>query len=303
MPTNVKKNFIGKPPITGWRKWTTIWPVLLMVCFLPVRALVSLALSGDYYNYLLLIPVISGVIIYLDRNRIFQTCVFSPRWGGALGLLGIVLLWSENNLPAKQATTYGLSLSVFSAIIMGAAGFLACFGTQAFRRAMFPLGFLLLMVPFPPNLMNDTVLELQSGSATCSAILFRLLQVPALREGMRFSLPGLEIVIREHCSGTRSTLGLCIASILASHFFIRTWWKQLLLVVLTIPVVIFKNAVRIVTTSLLGIYVDRRFLNGPLHNYGGLLFSLLDLLILTPILFGLYRSDDTNWKARRSTPC
>jgi exosortase/archaeosortase family protein len=60
---------------------------------------------------------------------------------------------------------------------------------------------------------------------------------------------------------------------------------------LTIPVVIFKNAVRIVTISSLGVYLDRGFLHGNLHKYGGLPFSLLAILILFLVLITLRKAE------------
>jgi hypothetical protein len=39
-----------------------------------------------------------------------------------------------------------------------------------------------------------------------------------------------------------------------------------------------------VTLSILAVYVNRDFLEGNLHHYGGLIFSLLDLVILIPLI-------------------
>lgn len=58
-----------------------------------------------------------------------------------------------------------------------------------------------------------------------------------------------------------------------------------------IPLAIFKNAVRIVTLSSLGVYVDRSFLYGKLHHEGGLLFAIIALAIFVPLLFALQKSE------------
>jgi exosortase/archaeosortase family protein len=73
--------------------------------------------------------------------------------------------------------------------------------------------------------------------------------------------------------------------------FLRSWWSKGLLVLFTVPVVIFKNSVRIVVISALGVYVNRAFLYGDLHRRGGLLFALLGLLILVPALAVLQRAE------------
>jgi exosortase/archaeosortase family protein len=73
--------------------------------------------------------------------------------------------------------------------------------------------------------------------------------------------------------------------------FLRTPWKILLFVVLVFPVSIVKNAIRIVTLTLLSIYVDPGFLRGNLHHDGGFVFFLLALAILFPVLLLLQKSE------------
>ncbi len=121
--------------------------------------------------------------------------------------------------------------------------------------------------------------------------LFRLLGVPVLWRHFKFLLPGVEIEIAEECSGIRSSLALFITSILAGYVFLRSNWRKALFSLFTIPVVIFKNAVRIVTISCLGVYVNPGFLYGKLHQYGGLPFSLVSLVLLVPFLIALQKGE------------
>ena len=51
------------------------------------------------------------------------------------------------------------------------------------------------------------------------------------------------------------------------------------------PITIVKNSLRIVTLSLLGVYVDRSFLGSSfLHTWGGIPFFLLALRVFAPVL-------------------
>jgi len=56
-----------------------------------------------------------------------------------------------------------------------------------------------------------------------------------------------------------------------------------LLALSVVPIAVFKNAVRIVTLSVLSIYVNPSFLTGNLHHRGGIVFFLLAL----GLIFGL----------------
>jgi exosortase len=111
-----------------------------------------------------------------------------------------------------------------------------------------------------------------------------MVHVPILRHDLQFSLPGVDIEIAAQCSGIRSSISLVLAGIMAGHIFLQSNWNRVCLALCTIPVVIFKNALRIVTIALLGSYVDPEFLHGNLHHYGGLIFSLVSLAILIALI-------------------
>jgi uncharacterized membrane protein len=48
---------------------------------------------------------------------------------------------------------------------------------------------------------------------------------------------------------------------------------------------------RIVTLSLLGIYIDQRILYGELHKSGGIPFFIVALAMLAPVLWFLRKSE------------
>jgi exosortase len=184
-----------------------------------------------------------------------------------------------------------LSLLVAAILLIWTAGLLAFYGRRVVLSALFPVCFLVLIVPLPPVLLDRIVLALQEGSAEISFVLFKLIGMPVLRDGLKFSLPGVVIEIAEQCSGIHSSMSLLIASILVGYVFLRSGWKRFLLSLLTVPIVIFKNAVRIVTISWFGVNVDQGFFHGKLHHQGGLPFSLLALAIMGSLLFLLRRTE------------
>jgi len=192
-----------------------------------------------------------------------------------------------------------LSLMVSALLLVWIAAFILCFGIPSLQAALFPLLFLLLMIPIPTVLLDKIVFVLQKGSAVAAYCLFKLLGMPVLWRGFQFSLPGVDIEIAKECSGIRSSMALFITGTLAGHYFLQTGWKKAALVLLTVPIAILKNAARIVTISSLGVYVDQGYLTGRLHHKGGFVFSILALAILVPSLILLQRSENN---ARGKTP-
>jgi exosortase len=261
----------------------------------PLGTLLALSLHDSSYSHILIVPLISFTLIYLERRVVFADLHFSPLLWPPFLLAGLLAHWTFRSASLNQSDRAFL---IGCAIVLASlAGFAVCYGTRSFVVALFPLLFLFLMVPLPPVVIDQFILALQKGSAAVSYALFRVLGVPVLWNGFKFTLPGVEIEVAKECSGIRSCLSLVITAIVAGHIFLRSSWKKLLLGLLTVPIAIFKNAVRIVTLSCLGVYVDRSFLFGRLHRYGGLPFGLIALALLGPVLWMLYRSESRSHNA------
>lgn len=173
---------------------------------------------------------------------------------------------------------------------MGA--FLVCYGSKAARRAFFPLALLLFAVPVPEPLLSRVIALLQRGSAEVAYLSIRAAGAPVLRQGLYITVPGIVIQVAKECSGIRSSMGLLITCLVAAHFFLRTTWRKSVFVLLTIPLAIVKNGVRIATLTLLSLHVNPGFLRGNLHRDGGFVFYLLMLAILWPVLSLLQRSEN-----------
>ncbi len=285
-----------------WRRFTAndLWFVLFSVLssvlfWRPLGALVGLSLRDARYSHVLLIPLISASLIHLQHRRIFANRGYCFSKAVSLWVLAIALFYLAQTRFSALNVNDRLSPIVLAIVLAWIAGFLLCYGERAFLAALFPLLFLLLMIPIPTVALDTIVLILQQGSAIMTYALFRLLGVPVLWHHLKFLLPGVEIEIAEECSGIRSSLSLFITSILASYVFLRSNWSKTLFILVTVPVVILKNAVRIVTISCLGVYIDPGFLQGRLHRYGGIPFSLLSMAILVPLLLKLQRSE--SWRS------
>lgn len=263
--------------------------VALVPFWTSLRALVSLSLHDDKYSHVVLIPLMAACLVYLQKKRIFTSLGYGPTQAVPLLAAGILLFCLAQTRFLMLNRNDHLSLAVLAIVLVWMAGFVLCYGAQSFHAALFPWLFLLLMVPIPTAAMDKMVLVLQEGSAVLTYALFKALGVPVLWQGFKFSLPGVEIEIAKECSGIRSTFALFITSILAGHMFLESNWRKTFFTLFTIPVAIFKNAVRIVTVSYLGVYVDPAFLHGRLHRFGGLPFSLISLTMLAFLLFALQR--------------
>jgi exosortase len=260
------------------------------VSFKIFIALVALCLHGDSYSHILIVPFIALYLFYSERRGIFQQVGSSGASGAAMIVIGAATTLVAN--PHFYSTgSEHLSAAVLGLVIIWAGGFLACYGVHAARAALFPLLFLLLMVPLPDAILSRIIDVLQRGSVEISLLLFKVFGVPVFRQGVLLSVPGVTIEVAKECSSIRSSMALFITCLLAARFYLRSFWKQLFFVVLSLPLSVLKNGIRIAMLTLLSIYVNPGFLHGDLHRDGGFVFFLLALIILWPVLVRLHRSE------------
>lgn len=261
-----------------------------------LRDLISYAADTEHTNasQIMLIPFISGFLIFRDRQRIFARIQWGVLPGVLIALLGLGLaaagLWEVADRGDQ------LALRTSSILVVWLGLFVAFYGVEAFRAALFPLLFLVFCIPVPSAILKPLISLLQRGSAEISLILLRLSGTPVYREGFIFQMPRLSIEVAPECSGIRSFLSMLILTVLAGHLLLRTTWRRVALVLVAIPIMIFKNAVRIVTLTLLSIHVNPGIIESRLHREGGIPFFLLALLLTYPVLKILMRTERTEAK-------
>jgi exosortase len=263
----------------------------------PLRALLSLSLADDRYSQIVLVPFISGYFLYRERHTIFSRTAFRPAAGLVIWAvaLGVCCLLAAGRVQSSADGT--LSVFMLAILLVWSAGFAGCYGFESLRAARFAFLFSFLLVPIPSAVMDKIVGVLQRGSAELTYTVLRLAGVPMFREGTRFSLPGLGIEIAKECSSIHSSWALFIMGLLLGHLFLNTIWAKAWLSILTIPIAMFTNSLRIVTLWFLGTHVDAGFFYGNLHHRGGALFSLISCAALLFLLYLLRRIE------RRRHPC
>jgi exosortase len=258
-----------------------LFNVLFVLAFFgPLRDLVHLSMRSDTFSYIPFIPIISAYLMYSNRQIIFSQKGSAFTVGFLLIGIGILFLVLGSIRDARLARQDHLTLITVSMVLIWIGGFTLFHGIGSLRAAVFPLLFLLFMVPIPGVVLDKIILFLQTGSAEAAYGLLQATGVPMTRDGFVFHLVTTDIEVAKECSGIRSALSLVITGVLAANLFLHLGWSRVLLVISTVPITILKNGFRIASLSILGVYIDERILGSDLHRRGGILFFVLALLLV-----------------------
>lgn len=263
----------------------------IAVWWQPLVSTVKLALDSDAYTHILLIAPLSIALIYFERRQI-PSLAYPKGWTGWMLLTAGLLLRVSTALSINAAPAdLILSFSVFGLILWWIGSAVICFGHGILRSHPFPLCLLFLAVPAPSGVVNWMTETLQYQSAVGATLLFHIARVPVARDGLILSIPGLDLEVARECSSIRSSTLLIVVTLLLAHLFLRSRWRQIFLLAVSLPLAVAKNAIRIFTIAQLGTRVDPAYLDGKLHHNGGILFLALAVMMIVLLLWVLRHSE------------
>lgn len=215
------------------------------------RTLRDLALiwerEPDYSHGFLVIPFALG-FLWLRRTDLKQVTVKPNAWGLVLIAISVVVRWVGFRYAFDSLDGYSLILWVAGATLLIG-------GRQVLIWALPAIAFLFFMVPLPFQVERLLSVPLQRIATSFSCFLLQCLGQPAFAEGTTILLGNQELHVEQACSGLRIFLGtfaLAFAYLIASR---RELWEQAVLLCCVIPIALTANALRIVITGLLYLYV------------------------------------------------
>jgi len=202
---------------------------------------------------------------------------------GSVILLGAVLLRYLSGLAAEIFTMRFSILLAISGLVIFA------WGWRQLLRWWLPTTILFLSIPWPALITNALALPLQFQASQMGAALLESRHIPVQLAGNVIRLPGHQLFVTEACSGLRSLTALLSLGVLVGGLWLRFPVTRLLVLLITIPVAIVINAIRVFLTGFLVFFVDPKLGEGFMHVTEGWLLFIVAFGILALVAWGASR--------------
>ncbi len=257
---------------------TGLWLAAVVVTVAAVYAPVVAELARDWirdpnYSHGLLVPLVSGFLLWQRRRELAATPIRPSGWGLA-GVVGSVLLLVIGVAGAEVFTQRVSLVLLMASIVL----FLAGWGWL--RRWAFPLGFLLLAIPLPYVIYYDLTGPLQAIAAKVGIAGLRLVGIPAVGEGNIIHLPECSLEVAEACSGIRSLYAFLALGALLARSLPLPGWGRVIVFLLTIPLSVAGNALRVWGSGVAAHVGGPHLAEGTVHELFGLVVFAVALGLL-----------------------
>jgi exosortase len=229
--------------------------------------------TDDNYSHGFLILPIAAFLVWERRHLVRGNGARPSAWG-------LALLTASLGVLVAGVLGADLFLSRISMIGVTAGAIVFLGGWRTLRTLVFPLLFLLLMIPLPAIIFNQIAFPLQLLASRFGTGVMSLAGVPALREGNVIVLSNTTLEVAEACSGLRSVVSLLTLGILLGYFSDRRGWTRTATALATIPIAIVANGLRVAGTGVAAYYYSPAAAEGFLHAFSGWLVFMAALALL-----------------------
>jgi exosortase A len=246
---------------------------LTLLYFRVAQGLVSDWIHLPDFSHGFLIPIVSVYFVY-ERRKEYSAFSPSSHWTGLPLLLFGVILLLLGNLATEFFTMRFSMLVVLGGIV------LFLLGKEFFKTLIFPILFLIFMIPIPSVLMDRITFPMQLFASKVAAKCLYLIGIPVLREGNIIQLANTSLEVAEACSGIRSLISLLALSVVFAYFSQKTTLKRVVLVLSTFPIAIIANAARVTGTGILAHRYGDKVAQGFFHGFSGWILFVVAFVCL-----------------------
>lgn len=227
-----------------------------------------------------LVAAVAAWLFWRNAGRL-RAVVARPRpaLAGAGAMLAALALHAAG-YAMQQTRVSIVALLVFAWGVAALAERCGKGGVPWSRAAVFPLGFMLLAIPF--GFLDTLGFYLRLGVVGTVSALAHAGGIEVARNGTQLFSPdgAFQYDVAAACSGVRSFVALLAMALLAGYLGLRSWWRRAALVVLCVPFVFAGNVARIGAIVLAGEWLGHAA-GGRVHDWSGwMVFAVVFALVL-----------------------
>ncbi|MCE5198303.1 MAG: exosortase/archaeosortase family protein [Armatimonadota bacterium] len=248
-----------------FKNWWTIWDE-----------------KESYYSHGPIVPFIAGFMVWCNRRLLAKATIKPCLWG--LLLLGLA---APVHFIATLMELRVLYMVTFYGILFGCI--LLIFGWRIFKILFVPMAFMITMIPVANWALDASTGRAQLVSAAVAEHFLSWSGYDVIRYGSSIDsnsfihqLPH-PLLVGTPCSGLRLLISLITFSWFFTYVIEAARWKKVFLILLSLPLAVFINALRITMIGYAGFWTGSGEAMNTFHDYSG----YIGLVVCFVLLFGI----------------
>ncbi len=227
----------------------------------------------SYYSHGILVPFVTAFLIWQKKDVLSKIKAEPSHWGMKLFTFGLAV-----HLVSAMFQVYFSSGFSMILVLMGLV--LHFYGTKMLKEILFPLSFLIFMVPLPMVAITNLSFRLKLMAANIAVGVLEGMRIESIQQGSTIIMHHAHVVVDDVCSGLRSLISLTALSAIFAYFTKAAMWKRIVLFLSAIPIAVITNVVRIVFLAAISEIWGTQYATGFTHDFSGFLVFFLAFVLL-----------------------
>ena len=230
-------------------------------------------MPGSFYAHAIFVPFFVAAMIWRDRKKLSETPA-EPSWSGLILVVpAMLLLLVGKRLDVTVLQSFSFMMMVFAVSLL-------LFGKAKTRLLMFPLCFIIMMMPLIPDQLISTIaFPIQMLSAKLATLFLNMMTLHSVQQGTMIKMDNYLMSVELPCSGFKTLVSLLTFTAAFAYLVDGAMWKRWMLFFVTIPLSLFINALRITLIGVVGELISMKAA-GTFHDYSGFIVLTLAFLFL-----------------------
>lgn len=224
-------------------------------------------------------PIVLMVVLYLFWEK--RTWFLSQAKGYTAPSLGLVLFGFGLLCYIVGRSQDIVMLDLGSQIPVLAGLILMTRGLPALKAMLFPLFFLVFMLPLP---LDAITLPMKMAVSYVTETILFWFDYPIARSGVILQIGQYQLLVADACAGMHTlisleALGLLYLNLVKHDSAIR----NIVLAILIVPISFTANVIRVITLTLITYYFGNEAGQGFIHGFAGMLLFIVALVIIISV--------------------
>ena len=244
-----------------------------------VRAMEAFRAPEEDMSFAWYVPIFSLYVLWTQRAKLLEAALdpeSRPSW------VGFLLCWPCIAFSLLGARGLQLRMEQLGFIGLLIALPWTFYGRRVASFFVFPALYLVFTIPVSA-LMDMVTLHLRFLASGVAIAVLNGFGVDAVREGTAIVAQGAHpfaIDVAEPCSGLRSLFALMALTAAYSWFNQPTWPRRALLFVMSVPLAVLGNIVRVLTICGVAACASADFALGFYHDYSGYVVFMVAIVLM-----------------------
>jgi exosortase len=263
------------------------WPLAIGFCALAVPTAYLLGTqtwSQEEGAHGPLVLFTGGWLLWRQLPKIRLHAVDGKNWivgvGLSISLAMYIVGQAFDFITLNAAGLYGVGVCIFYAL----------YGAREIVRNWFIFIYLLFAVPPPRSWLDALTFPLKQFVSTAATAILQPFGIPVSHEGVIIYVAQYQYLVEDACSGLNSIVGLLAIGLFYVYLTRGGSWRySAFLALLTIPIAIMANILRIIILILLTVSMGDGVAQGFMHFTAGIIVFAIALALVAALdsLLGL----------------